>query len=270
MSKISCNVVKDLLASYLDGVCSEESGKLVEEHLQECASCRQFVEQIREKDMGADAIKVDFFKRARRSMKLGIWMGGILAVALIAISFLRGGMLNLALYYIAMPLLMLIGVLISAGGSADVSPAKKGWREWVIPVIGLVLVCAALCLEIMACGWLSGALPMPRPQVEMGPWLERRNICIAVLSLGLLGAAYVLLKGKGSVFVISQNLACLAMSLVLSCDSLLYHMEEAALVLRSFRNNIIILILEFAVMTVLMIVFCRMADKRRAAGSPMP
>ena len=104
----------------------------------------------------------------------------------------------------------------------------------------------------------------------MGPWLGRRNICIAVLSLGLLGAAYVLLKGKGSMFVISQNLACLAMSLVLSCDSLLYYMAEASLVLRSFRNNIIILILEFAVMTVLMIVFCRMADKRRAARSPMP
>lgn len=269
MSKISCNVVKDLLASYLDGVCSEESGKLVEEHLRECASCRQFVEQIREKDMGADAIKVDFFKRARRSMKLGIWMGGILAVALMIISYLRMGMLNLALYYIAMPLLMLTGVLLSADGG-EASTAKKGWKEWIIPALGLVLVCAALFLQVMSCVWLSGTLPLPCPQAEVGPWLERRNICIALLSLSLFGAAYVWLRGKGGVFVISQNFACLGMSLVLSCNSLLYHMQEMPMVLGGFRNNIMILIVEFAVMTAFMLVFCRMADKRRAVGSPMP
>lgn len=40
---ISCEVIKDLLPLYADGICSNESKKLVEEHLKKCEGCkRQF------------------------------------------------------------------------------------------------------------------------------------------------------------------------------------------------------------------------------------
>jgi len=38
--KISCEVIKDLLPLYHDGVCSNESRKVVDEHLTECADCK--------------------------------------------------------------------------------------------------------------------------------------------------------------------------------------------------------------------------------------
>lgn len=38
--KISCEVIKDLLPLYHDGVCSKESSQLVEEHLTECDDCK--------------------------------------------------------------------------------------------------------------------------------------------------------------------------------------------------------------------------------------
>jgi predicted anti-sigma-YlaC factor YlaD len=37
---ISCEIIKDLLPLYHDDVCSKESKNMVEEHLQECESCR--------------------------------------------------------------------------------------------------------------------------------------------------------------------------------------------------------------------------------------
>lgn len=37
--KISCEIIRDLLPLYHDGVCSMESRGLVEEHLAECESC---------------------------------------------------------------------------------------------------------------------------------------------------------------------------------------------------------------------------------------
>lgn len=37
--KVKCPVVDDLLPLYIDGACSEESKKIVEEHLNECRSC---------------------------------------------------------------------------------------------------------------------------------------------------------------------------------------------------------------------------------------
>lgn len=38
--KVTCNVIRDLLPLYADGVCSGESRELVEAHLRTCASCR--------------------------------------------------------------------------------------------------------------------------------------------------------------------------------------------------------------------------------------
>ena len=85
MSKISCDVTRDLLASYMDGVCSEESRGLVEEHLKECGSCKRFMEQVQEQDLGKDAVKVDFLKRVRQSVNIQLWLVVALALALIFI-----------------------------------------------------------------------------------------------------------------------------------------------------------------------------------------
>ncbi|APM37430.1 zf-HC2 domain-containing protein [Clostridium kluyveri] len=38
--KISCEIIKDLLPLYLDGVCSNDSKALIEEHLAECDNCK--------------------------------------------------------------------------------------------------------------------------------------------------------------------------------------------------------------------------------------
>lgn len=45
---MECNVIKDLLPLYIDDCCSEESAKLVADHLVTCASCREEYEQMRE------------------------------------------------------------------------------------------------------------------------------------------------------------------------------------------------------------------------------
>lgn len=41
MNKINCNVIGDLLPLYVDGAVSEDTKKLVEEHLAECADCKK-------------------------------------------------------------------------------------------------------------------------------------------------------------------------------------------------------------------------------------
>ena len=40
MKKISCNIIKDILPLYLDGVVSDDTKQLVEEHLKICDQCR--------------------------------------------------------------------------------------------------------------------------------------------------------------------------------------------------------------------------------------
>lgn len=44
--KLSCDVINDLLPLYHDEVCSEDTRKLVEEHLNECEVCRDIANKI--------------------------------------------------------------------------------------------------------------------------------------------------------------------------------------------------------------------------------
>lgn len=37
-----CNLIQDLLPLYLDGVCSEESKAIIEQHLSECPACKEY------------------------------------------------------------------------------------------------------------------------------------------------------------------------------------------------------------------------------------
>ena len=43
----ACDVVRDLLPLYVDGVCSEGSRQLAEEHIKSCPSCAKMLEQLR-------------------------------------------------------------------------------------------------------------------------------------------------------------------------------------------------------------------------------
>lgn len=46
MKEIQCAVIKDLLPLYYDGVCSEETRKLIEEHIANCNECKRDLESL--------------------------------------------------------------------------------------------------------------------------------------------------------------------------------------------------------------------------------
>lgn len=48
MEKMSCDMVNDLLPLYLDGICSEESKDMVEQHIKNCEECRKTLECMQE------------------------------------------------------------------------------------------------------------------------------------------------------------------------------------------------------------------------------
>ena len=56
--KISCNIVQDLLPSYIDDLCSDESREIVEKHIKECEICREMLSSMKE-DMGISNKKLN-------------------------------------------------------------------------------------------------------------------------------------------------------------------------------------------------------------------
>lgn len=63
--KYPCDIIQDLLPLYLDGVCSEESKRAVEEHLPECSACRELYDAMQK----ADQIEIDPHSAGRELQK---------------------------------------------------------------------------------------------------------------------------------------------------------------------------------------------------------
>ncbi len=86
---LDCEIVRDLLPSYADGLTNETTNKTVEEHLADCTDCADTLRLMREPEeqKAPPTAEVDYLKKVRRhSSRTGIVFGIVmLAVAMILI-----------------------------------------------------------------------------------------------------------------------------------------------------------------------------------------
>lgn len=79
---MDCNVIKDLIPLYIDGCCSEESRKIVREHIASCDACQKLLD-----DMNAppDMVPVSTVPIVMR--KLSDWKASVMQSVLLFLSF---------------------------------------------------------------------------------------------------------------------------------------------------------------------------------------
>ncbi len=79
---MNCNIVKDLIPLYIDGCCSEESKKAVEDHIGDCTDCRNLIE-----DMRSPSGIVAAPESPKTFRKLNDWKASVLQSVLLFLSF---------------------------------------------------------------------------------------------------------------------------------------------------------------------------------------
>ena len=89
-SNLKCEIVKDLLPSYIEGLTSEVTNKEVKEHLDECKECKE-VELLMREDENNNKVEnvdkeVDYLKKVKKTnnKKIGITIG-ICVILLVAV-----------------------------------------------------------------------------------------------------------------------------------------------------------------------------------------
>lgn len=96
--KLSCNVVRDLLPLYHDGVCGDESRALVEDHLKECPDCTAILRELRGEielahgvpDDGAVLKKLEMNVRKGKKKAILLGAGAVLALVLLLTAGIYG------------------------------------------------------------------------------------------------------------------------------------------------------------------------------------
>lgn len=90
MSKQTCNMIHDLLPLYADGVCSEESRKIVNEHLASCSECSDMLHKMNRKVAIAAETDISAVKKIKKRVFLGKLILAIAAVVLSLITLICG------------------------------------------------------------------------------------------------------------------------------------------------------------------------------------
>ena len=96
--ELSCNIVRDLLPSYADGVASEETNAALERHLASCPACTGVLKAMRTPEClnsdDKETHEVDFLKKVKRHSQRNVFL------AIFGTSLLLVGMLSLNLFVI--------------------------------------------------------------------------------------------------------------------------------------------------------------------------
>lgn len=79
---MNCEIIKDLIPLYIDGCCSEESEKAVEEHIGNCCACEKLLEEMQQPtDMVLQSESPKTFSR------INSWKASVMQSVLLFVSF---------------------------------------------------------------------------------------------------------------------------------------------------------------------------------------
>ena len=165
VDNMDCNVIMDLLPLYVDECCSEESERLVAEHLEACESCRKIYDQMRE--------TCQTYAEKPNSVKLhrvSDWKASVLQSVMLFVSFA----------------IITLGVILE--GSTPTGKTNGLWAvALIVPATGYLLSLA---------NWFFVRVYKSRKMFSYGS-------CVATLTITLLGYVWATIHYAGAITIAS-------------------------------------------------------------------
>jgi hypothetical protein len=81
---MNCNIIKDLLPSYIDEICSKETAEAVEEHKEQCEKCQQYIQMMKQPNnsiqMMTEEVTVakEPFKRVNKKRRIQVFIAVVI------------------------------------------------------------------------------------------------------------------------------------------------------------------------------------------------
>lgn len=236
MSKINCNIAKDLLPSYIDGLCSEESCVIIEEHLQECPECGNLVRQMKEiqfvTDGGKTSKEIDCFKKIKNNnLKRNILTGFYMAVILISgigiwIQSVSHATVPVIVYCcLTWAMVSIIYLLFGDFIGKQSSVKSKKINRWFSGISGIMCIYAVI-LMLLGCNWNIFTDTFHMEMQQIGPFIQVQLLVIVTISF-LLYLQTIIVSVKKSEYMlypsvfssIGINLSLMMMSFLGNWDS---------------------------------------------------
>jgi predicted anti-sigma-YlaC factor YlaD len=150
MNNNSCDVVRDLLPLYHDGVCNASSVRFVEEHLAECEQCREMLEKIKNNAVDNYLVKVrdDVVRHHTQAVRRKFHIVGISLAAVAAVPVVVSLIVNLAVgraldwFFIVLTSLMVFASLTVVPLVSEKNRGMRTLGSFAVSLTLLLLTCA--------------------------------------------------------------------------------------------------------------------------------
>ncbi len=115
-NKIPCEIIEDLLPSYIDKLTSEESNTTIKEHLLECENCRNILKRMDKEDeviTEEDKKEIDFLKKNKKKQRRNI----VIVIGIVALLYINLTLFGFTLTGEEMPYNSIHNCVIEVNGS---------------------------------------------------------------------------------------------------------------------------------------------------------
>lgn len=235
--KMKCSVIQDLLPSYADNICSDDTRELVEEHVAECVQCKEKLEHMKNTEIVAGKAskkQVDYLKKIRSTITHKEELGKLMLVLLVGIAYVGlfvggGGLLD----YPRIPSVVFSILIFCAAvlaGNYRYSGGKAAWAEILVSGVVFVFMVAFFAHLVVSVTEYEASdaetmlfLGSRMKPMQVGP------ICANICRAAALPPAAVLLWNtfgkRKNAYATTLNIT--AVSHIVYVNDWLYHMDSA-------------------------------------------
>ena len=188
MNKITCDIIRDLLPSYTDGIASDDSVKLVEEHLAHCDECTAFKARMGKPDLhiADETDKLDYLKKIRKrtDLKSAVCFLCILITGAFFLGYTKGLHLHEPKPFFILVALMLICnyLLFFQNSQSKASPKAKAM---IVNAVSILLPLYIIgMMQISAYNWINNkSAPFHIDYEYLGPFLHTQFLLVMVIEI---------------------------------------------------------------------------------------
>lgn len=215
--KLDCNIIKDLLSSYLEDICSQETKAAVKEHLEGCSDCRSLVGMMRETDFvssQAERTQINYMKKLKRHFIKKGYLGGIILSSFTVLgltSLIRNVNISTypAFYHILLAcMLAATKALVPMHGMEQ----REGKKQKLLAATGAALTCYSITMfaVFFLNRNLEGPFPFHLKAAQIGPFCYYQFLAI-ILYLAAMYLTGIIRTMRG------QSASFLCLGLYLTC-----------------------------------------------------
>lgn len=196
MEKMNCDIIQDLIPSYVDKICSEASTECVEEHLKSCETCKRIADLCRKTAFSAASLEnrqLDGLKKWKHKLKLQNLLSYLLLLFMVGFglyTFTGNPALSIRGYYILFPI-CLTGTYLFTTGIGKLQPMQKA--DWFMTGGAVFLnILSLLTMYLCLTATYNGQPPFGLTPQKVGPFIS--NILLTCFMIQLLLTIILLIR----------------------------------------------------------------------------